>query len=228
MLEGQEGGMSQPTASTAVGRGRVPEAPDSYLSYWDTNGEQRRWALPTDGRVVTIGRSAAADVCLGWDAKASRVHATMQCVGGQWTIEDDGLSRNGTYVNGTRLTSRLRLRDRDKIMLGQTVLMFCCPAQTASQQTLLGDAVPSIPRVTGPQRLVLLALCRPYKGGRPYATPSTNQQIAAELFLSLDAVKTHLRVLFHKFGIEDLPQNQKRARLAEMALEFGIIAENEL
>jgi len=41
-------------------------------------------------------------------------------------------------------------------------------------------------------------------------------------------VKTHLRVLFHKFGIEELPQNQKRARLAEMALEFGIIADNEL
>jgi hypothetical protein len=34
--------------------------------------------------------------------------------------------------------------------------------------------------------------------------------------------------MFHRFGIEDLPQNQKRARLAEMALEFGIIAENDL
>jgi len=52
--------------------------------------------------------------------------------------------------------------------------------------------------------------------------PATNQQIADELFLSLDAVKTHLRMLFHKFGIEDLPQNQKRARLVEMALQFGL------
>jgi hypothetical protein len=33
--------------------------------------------------------------------------------------------------------------------------------------------------------------------------------------LSLDAVKTHLRMLFRKPGIEHLPQNQKRARLAE-------------
>jgi hypothetical protein len=38
-----------------------------------------------------------------------------------------------------------------------------------------------------------------------------NQQIAEELFLSLDAVKSHLRSLFHKFGIDQLPQNQKRA-----------------
>jgi hypothetical protein len=113
-------------------------------------------------------------------------------------------------------------------MLGGTVLTFCGPPQTASQQTLVGDSLPTTARLTGPQRSVLLALCRPYKRGRAYATPATNQQIAEQLCLSLDAVKTHLRVLFHKFGIEHLPQNQKRARLAEMALEFGIITENEL
>jgi hypothetical protein len=43
----------------------------------------------------------------------------------------------------------------------------------------------------------------------------------------VDAVKTHLRILFHKFGVEHLPQNQKRARLAEMALEFGLVAPHE-
>jgi hypothetical protein len=220
--------MSEPAASPAVGRDRVPEPADPYLSHWDANGGQRRWVLPVDGRVVTIGRSAAADVCVGWDAKASRVHATMQRIGGQWTVEDDGLSRNGTFVNGIRLTRRARLHDRDKIMLGGTVLTFCCPQQTASQQTLAGDDMLMTTRLTGPQRSVLHALCRPHRAGRPYATPATNQQIAGELFLSLDAVKTHLRVLFHKFGIEDLPQNQKRARLVEMALELGIVTEKEL
>ena len=38
--------------------------------------------------------------------------------------------------------------------------------------------------------------------------PATNQQIADELFLSLDAVKMHLRALFHKVGIDDLPQTR--------------------
>jgi pSer/pThr/pTyr-binding forkhead associated (FHA) protein len=177
---------------------------------------------------MTIGRSPATDVCIGWDAKVSRVHATMQRIGGQWMIEDDGLSRNGTFVNGTRLSSRVRLRDRDKIMVGGTVLTFCCPPPTAGQQTLVGDKVPTMTRLTEAQRSVLLALCRPYKGGRRYATPATNQQIARELVLSLDAVKTHLRALFHKFGIEDLPQNQKRARLAEMALQLGVIPDGDL
>jgi hypothetical protein len=220
--------MSESAASTAVGQGRLVEPADPYLCHWDANAKQRRWVLPINGGIVTIGRSAAADVCIAWDSKVSRVHVTMERIGEQWMIDDDGLSRNGTFVNGNRLSSRLRLLDRDKIMIGGTILVFCCPPQTVSQQTLTGDEIATNSRLTGPQRSVLVALCRPYKGGRPYATPATNQQIAAELCLSLDAVKSHLRVLFHKFGIEELAQNQKRVRLVEIALQFGVIAESEL
>jgi hypothetical protein len=44
----------------------------------------------------------------------------------------------------------------------------------------------------------------------------------------VDAVKTHLRVLFAKFGIEQLPQNQKRIRLVERAFYAGLITERDL
>ena len=57
---------------------------------------------------------------------------------------------------------------------------------------------------------------------------ATNQHVADELSLSLDAVKTHLRTLFRKLAIEHLPQNQKRARLAEMALQYGLVSTREL
>jgi DNA-binding NarL/FixJ family response regulator len=78
------------------------------------------------------------------------------------------------------------------------------------------------------QRRVLVELCRPYKDGTAFASPATNQQIADALFLSVDAVKTHLRVLFAKFGIEELPQNQKRIRLVERAFYGGLISERDL
>ena len=60
---------------------------------------------------------------------------------------------------------------------------------------------------------MLVALCRPLKDSA-YAAPATNKDIADEVHLSVDAVKAHLRVLFERFGLDDLPQNQKRARLA--------------
>ena len=78
------------------------------------------------------------------------------------------------------------------------------------------------------QRRILVALCRPFRDGNQYATPATNQQVADEVFLSLDAVKGHLRALFEKFGIADLPQNQKRVRLVELALRNGVISVREL
>ena len=38
----------------------------------------------------------------------------------------------------------------------------------------------------------------------------------------------HLRTLFARFELSDLPQNQKRARLAEVALEYGLISKRDL
>jgi hypothetical protein len=78
-------------------------------------------------------------------------------------------------------------------------------------------------RLTDTQLGILAALCRPIAAGNSYATPATNQEIAAEVFLSVDAVKGHLRTLYRKFGIEDLPHNQKRARLVELAIEGGYV-----
>jgi hypothetical protein len=85
------------------------------------------------------------------------------------------------------------------------------------------DEPPNDVRLTDTQLGILAALCRPIAAGNSYATPATNQEIADEVFLSVDAVKGHLRTLYRKFGIEDLPHNQKRARLVELAIEGGYV-----
>jgi hypothetical protein len=78
-------------------------------------------------------------------------------------------------------------------------------------------------RLTDTQLGILAALCRPTVAGSSYATPATNKEIADEVFLGVDAVEGHLRALYRKFGIEDLPQSQKRARLVELAIEGGYV-----
>ena len=70
---------------------------------------------------------------------------------------------------------------------------------------------------------MLIALCRPFREGSEFASPASNKQVADEVFLSVDAVKANLRALFESFEVGDLPQNQKRVRLAELALRSGVI-----
>jgi hypothetical protein len=84
------------------------------------------------------------------------------------------------------------------------------------------DSPPDV-RLTDTQLGILAALCRPIASGNHFATPATNQEIADQVFLSVDAVKGHLRTLYRKFGIEDLPHNQKRARLVELAIAGGYV-----
>ena len=61
----------------------------------------------------------------------------------------------------------------------------------------------------------------PYEGSLHLASPASNQQISEELYLSLDAVKANLRAMYQLFGVARLPQNQKRAQLAERAITWG-------
>jgi DNA-binding NarL/FixJ family response regulator len=82
-------------------------------------------------------------------------------------------------------------------------------------------------RITPAQRRVLVALCRPLRDS-PHSPPATNKAVAAECVLSVEAVKTHLRRLSAVLGVEDLPQNRKRAELAWRALRAGLVTPRDL
>jgi hypothetical protein len=192
-----------------------------FLVFRDEAGAQRIAALGAHGGTVSIGRQPSCDVALTWDTEVSRLHATLECAGDAWTIADEGLSRNGSFVNGRRLTGRRRLSDGDLICLGRTPLVFRCPEAVPSTTTRPAQTL-APPELSPAQHRVLAALCGPPDDG-PYHRPRSNREIADELFLGVETVKTHLRVLFELFGIADLPQNRKRAELVRRALESGAV-----
>jgi pSer/pThr/pTyr-binding forkhead associated (FHA) protein len=198
-----------------------------FLVYRDGSGAQAIVALDEAGDRLTIGRREGNDIVLDWDTEVSRIHAALERIGPDWLISDDGLSRNGTWVDGARVTGQRRLRDGDVIAVGGTMLAFVAPAGEESQPTATARGPHVGSALTPAQRRVLLALCRPYANG-PYAVPATNREIADELVVSVDAVKGTLRVLFALFGVNDLPQNRKRAALAEAALRSGAVARRDL
>lgn len=197
-----------------------------YLVLRDGDGRQRVVAL--GAARLSVGRGEANDVALTWDQEVSRLHAELELIGGAWTVVDDGLSRNGTFLAGARISGRTRLRDRDVLRFGRTTVAFCDPAgEESRERTVVGEAAVSGEDLSSTQRQVLVALARPFKHGT-FASPATNQAIADELHLSVDAVKAQLRVLYGRFGLDALPQNQKRQRLVAEALEHGLLNAREL
>jgi pSer/pThr/pTyr-binding forkhead associated (FHA) protein len=206
---------------------RAEREGDPFLILRDDAGTQRIEVLEGAAGRVSIGRSPGNDVALSWDEEVSRLHAELERLGDEWILSDEGLSRNGTFVNGRRIDGRRRLRDGDVLRIGRTTLAFRLPDPADSRPTMAARDTGAPPQLTDTQRRILVALARPYKTSE-FAAPATNGQIAEEVFLSVDAVKAHLRALFQAFGLDQLPQNQKRAALAIRALQEGVIARREL
>ncbi|MDX6731497.1 MAG: hypothetical protein QOC54_1445 [Baekduia sp.] len=199
-----------------------------FLVYRTDRGDQVLVDLGAAADRVTIGRRATNDVPVDWDSQVSRVHAALERVGDDWAVMDDGLSHNGTWVNGERLTGTRRLSDGDTISVGATLVVFRAPGGSSVSRATVSAVGPHIGELLTPaQRRALLALCRPFKDS-PYGTPATNQRIADELVVSVDTVKGTLRALFEAFGIDDLPQNEKRATLALQALRTGVVSRRDL
>ena len=195
-----------------------------FLAFKDGADELRIEPLGEVDR-FTIGRSENSRLALTWDPEVSRTHAQLELVGDDWTLVDDGLSRNGSFVNGERAVGRRRLEDGDMMRIGRTPILFRHPG-VITESTVVADQA-GLVRISEAQRRVLVALCRPLASD-PRAVPATNREIAEELHLSQNGVKTHIRALFAKIGIDELPQYSKRTELAHRALDLGIVGRRDV
>jgi serine phosphatase RsbU (regulator of sigma subunit) len=79
----------------------------------DPNGNRTRVRI--DPVPFRIGRQPDSDLIIR-DSRASRIHARILVEHGEYVIEDGG-SRHGTYVNGSRVTRQV-LQNSDRIEIG--------------------------------------------------------------------------------------------------------------
>ncbi len=107
------------------------------MAYKDRAGRLRLLPLEEVER-ATIGRLEHNQIALGWDAEVSRTHAQLERLGGDWLLVDDGLSRNGSFVNGGRVPGRRRLVDGDVLRVGGTTLVFRAPGVSV-ESTAVAD-----------------------------------------------------------------------------------------
>jgi DNA-binding NtrC family response regulator len=83
------------------------------------------------GHVHLLGRVADPSCFALEDPQVSRRHAALtQDEDGAWHVADEG-SRNGTFVNGERLSDKTLLRDQDVVRVGSHLLLF----QTLDERT---------------------------------------------------------------------------------------------
>ena len=100
---------------------------------WSIRHQNR--LVPLGSRPIAIGRSDTCEIRVGFDPLISRRHALFVAEGATVTVEDLD-SRNGVYVNGTRVKGPTPIRVGDRILVG-------------SQELFLEESLPSLSSDTG-------------------------------------------------------------------------------
>jgi DNA-binding CsgD family transcriptional regulator len=191
----------------------------TYLERRDASGFS---FVALEGKELAVGSSAENALVVD-EPTVSRLHAVFERIAGGWTVRDLG-SRNGTFVDGQRIVTSHALRDGQEVRIGGTTFTFHTP-RVNHPSTRAAEAPPDL---TPRERDVLRALCRPLAAGDIFTEPASLARIAAELSVTDEAVKQHLRNLYAKFGLHDAADQRRRVRLANEAIRRGAIGLGEL
>jgi hypothetical protein len=215
-----------PTPEELEARRAAEAAGRPFVSY---RGEDGRWTvhpLPVLG-TVTVGRSQKADISLPWDPEVSRLHAELSLRAGEWTVCDDGLSQNGTWVNGLRLAGRRRLTDGDLVKIGRTMIGFHQPGRTGPGPTMVQGELSAAPRFSEQQQRILRALCRPLFADGDGFNPASDLEVSDATRIDVGVVSQELDLLARMFGLEDMQRADQRAEVALLAVRSGLVGADE-
>ena len=170
--------------------------------------------MPLDRSAFTLGRSSSNELCYAEDAGLSRQHLVIEKAGDEWAVRDLG-SKNGTLVNGNRISSPHPLGPNDRITAGHLIIEFSgkkdLPAQTVV--FIEGGPGPSVSSTMvtslegllsdekdlegGPQMRALIRVGRELAGHRPLT-----ELFTLIMDLAIDAVGAARGVLMTLEGEE--------------------------
>jgi predicted component of type VI protein secretion system len=220
--------LGQPTQEELEARRAAERIGAPFLVFRDDAGRQHIFSLAQRTQSITLGRREEADISIPWDPEMSRLHAELELRAGEWTVSDDGLSQNGTWVNGMRLSGRRRLADGDLLRVGRTIFAYCAPTASATGgPTLVPGELSATPRFSEQQQRVLQALCRPLFTDGEGINPSTDEEVAEATGIPLDAVVSELDHLGRAMGLEDMPHGDQRAEIALLAMRSGLVSADD-
>ena len=219
--------LGQPTEEELEARRAAERIGAPFLVYRDDEGRQHIYSLAERSHSLTLGRREEADISVPWDPEMSRLHAELELRAGEWTVSDDGLSQNGTWVNGLRLAGRRRLSDGDLLRVGRTIFAFCAAGAPTVGPTLVPGELSVMPRFSEQQQRVLQALCRPLFTDGEGINPATDEEVAEATGIALEAVVSELDHFGRAMGLEGMPHADQRAEIALLAMRSGLVSADE-
>jgi pSer/pThr/pTyr-binding forkhead associated (FHA) protein len=160
----------------------------AFLEVWRPAGAD---LVPLGGDRITVGRAAGNDIVLGDDGQVSRVHAVLERLGGGWSIRDVS-SRNGTFVNGNRVSGEARVGPGDELRIGRTRIVLRGSPSAGKPPATEATVLP--PQLTPRERDVFALVV----AGR------MNKEIAAQLGTAEQTVKQHRGRVMEKLGLHSV------------------------
>ncbi len=109
------------------------------LQILSADGQSR--LVPLEKDCITLGRAGGTELCYPEDTGLSRQHLAIERDGDGWALRDLG-SKNGTILNGARITARTPLKPGDRITAGHLVLIYDNPASQPRRPVVVFDSTP--------------------------------------------------------------------------------------
>jgi LysM repeat protein len=145
-------------------------------------GPQPNQAFSLHKAVLTLGRAVDNDIVID-DSEVSRHHARLTLRGNDWVLEDLG-SRNGTFVNGQRITGPVALRPGSQVALGPDVLFSMeggAPVAPVARRPAARRSASRWLLLAGLAALVVAVLAGAAVLAYFYLNPPTEPSVIAEL-----------------------------------------------
>ena len=93
-------------------------------------------SFPLTGERVSLGRSTSNELCYPEDTGLSRQHLILERHGDQWNLRDPG-SKNGTFLNGERISEDRILGPGDRILAGHLAIVYDGPVRAGADETVV-------------------------------------------------------------------------------------------
>jgi sigma-B regulation protein RsbU (phosphoserine phosphatase) len=94
--------------------------------------------IPLNTERISLGRSSAAELSFPDDGGLSRQHLAIERDGDGWALRDLG-SKNGTMLNGAKVTGLTPLKPGDRIAAGHLILVYDGSSSQIHQPVVVFD-----------------------------------------------------------------------------------------